>query len=687
MFTTLADRVAALEAQVQNLQQQNHDFRQLIDHSGEIFWTVDIQQRRMLYISGGFERLYDFASEIQYADPYAFLQVVAPADLPIVEEALARQRQGAPSEIEYRVIHRNGSIHWIHERGVPVFDDNGRHVRTAGIAVEITERKFNQESLLQQRQLLRTIIDLLPDSVYAKDALGRKTLANQIDVRYMGLTRESDALGKLDADTYPPEIAAQLKKVETQVLLEGKSVINQEEWLVVNGEQICLLTSQVPLRGAAGEVTGLVGVGRDITKFKAAQVALKELNRTLEDRIAERTHALQREVEMRRRKEEELALSEQRLRQVVDLVPHMIFAKDIDGRYILANKACADSLGVTVEQLLGKRDAEVNPWPEEAARFYAEDVQVITQNGALHISEESIHFYDGSEHIMQTLKIPFVAAGHEKPAMLGVGIEITEVKLAEAKLKAYTDELQQANTALRGAARFKDEFMAMMSHELRTPLSSILGLAEALQLTMYGPLTDRQQRSLKLIESSGRELLGLIDNLLDLSRIEAGQFHLHDDQFDAVSISKSAVDLSTDAANAKGQSIQFETNCERLMVQGDQRRWQQILLNLVGNAIKFTPQSGKIGVKLEADNANRRVHVHVWDRGIGINQEDLSRLFRPFSQLDSTLTRQFPGTGLGLALAKRLVELQGGEISVHSEPGEGSTFTVSMPYSQTQGEL
>jgi signal transduction histidine kinase len=271
--------------------------------------------------------------------------------------------------------------------------------------------------------------------------------------------------------------------------------------------------------------------------------------------------------------------------------------------------------------------------------------------------------------------------------MLGVGIEITEVKLAEAKLKAYTDELQQANTALRGAARFKDEFMAMMSHELRTPLSSILGLAEALQLTMYGPLTDRQQRSLKLIESSGRELLGLIDNLLDLSRIEAGQFHLHDDQFDAVSISKSAVDLSTDAANAKGQSIQFETNCERLMVQGDQRRWQQILLNLVGNAIKFTPQSGKIGVKLEADNANRRVHVHVWDRGIGINQEDLSRLFRPFSQLDSTLTRQFPGTGLGLALAKRLVELQGGEISVHSEPGEGSTFTVSMPYSQTQGEL
>jgi len=680
MVAALEHSIAELEAQMELLRAQNLDLRHLIEHSGQVFWTVDAQQMHTLYISGGFEQMYDLPVAAQYADPHAFLQVVAPEDAPIVHAALAQQRQGLPTSIEYRVVHRDGSVHWLHDRGAPIFDEQGRHVRTSGIVTDISEQRQVAAAAIEQRRLLRTIIDLLPDSVYVKDLQGRKTLANRVDVHYMGLADESQALGKRDEDVYPPEMAAQFGVTQRQVLEEGNAVINREEWLTVDGAPRCLLTSQVPLRNAEGEVIGLVGVGRDITEYKAALIALEKLNHSLEARVAERTAALQAEIAARQRKEEELALSEQRLRQVIDLVPHMIYAKDIDGRYILANRACAASLGVTVEALIGKRDIDLNPWTEEAERFFREDVQVITSQDILEIPVETIHFHDGSEHQLQTIKIPFTAAGHDKPAVLGVGIDITPVKQAEALLQAYADELQQANVELRNAARLKDEFLATMSHELRTPLSSILGLAEALQFQVYGPLTPRQQQSLKLIENSGRDLLGLINNVLDLSRIEAGQLHLHPERFDVVDLARIAVRRSRDAAAEKGQTIHFEANCDRLTLEGDQRRWLQVLLNLLSNAIKFTSSNGELGVKVEKDEAASQAHLHVWDHGIGIAPDDVTRLFRPFLQLDSALTRQFPGTGLGLALTRRLVELQGGQITVHSKPGEGSTFTVTIPF-------
>jgi len=675
-----AQGVADLEAQLLALQLREEGLRQLIEHSGEVFWTVDVTAPRTLYISSGFTRLYDLPIAAQYADQRAFTQVVAPEDLPRVQAALAQQQQGLSSDVEYRVIHRDGSIRWLHDRGVPIYDDQGRYVRIAGIVADITERKQAEAAAEEQRQILRTVIDLMPDSVYVKDLQGRKILANRVDVRYMGLTDEHEALGKRDEDVYSPATVAQFRVAQEQVLHAGKSVINQEEWLTVDGERRCLLTSQVPLRNAAGAVTGLVGVGRDITEFKAALTALEELNQTLETRIAERTQALQNEVDARIHKEQELALSEQRLRQVIDLVPHTIFAKDIDGRYILANKACADAFGLTVEQLLGQRDADVNPTLAEVERFRTEDLEVITGGGVLKIESEAVHYLDDSTHVLQTIKIPFAAAGEGKPAVLGVSIDITEAKQAQAMLEAYADELQQANAALRDAARLKDEFMAVMSHELRTPLSSILGLTEALQLQVYGPLTERQQKSLKLIETSGKELLGLVNNVLDLSRIEAGQLHLLTDRFDVVALANIAVQRSTAAAFEKGQTIHFEANCDMLMLEGDQRRWLQALFNLLSNAIKFTPQDGELGLTIEADAAAALVRIHVWDRGIGISAEGVARLFRPFSQLDSTLTRQFPGTGLGLALTRRLVELQGGVITVASEPGEGSTFTITIAY-------
>jgi PAS domain S-box-containing protein len=672
MTTPTEERIAALEAQVWAFSEREADFQRLLDNSGELFWIYDIQGRSTRYVSAGLEQLYGLPSAALYADFRSFLNIVTPEDLPVVTDALERQAQGSPTTIEYRVVHADGSIHWLHSRSVPIYDVDGRHVRTAGIVSDITKRREAEEATKLEHHLLRTIVDLLPESIYIKDTERRKTLTNRTDLRFMGFVDEKDVLGKRDEEIYAPETAAQFRKADEQVLFDGKGIINSEEWLTLDGERTCLLTSKVPLRNESGEIVGLLGVGRNVTELKTTQLALEELNRSLEARIEERTQAL--------------VTSEQRLRQVIDLVPHLIYAKDIDGVYILANRAAAAAQGMTPEEVVGRRDVDVQGPVEAATRFHAEDMQVIASGETLSIAEDIVRFHDGSEHILQTVKLPFRVSGHEKPAVLGVGIDITEQKRAEAALKAIEadlrrshDELQAANIVMHNSVRMKDEFMSTMSHELRTPLSSIIGLTEALQMETYGSLTERQRRSLRLIETSGRELLALINDLLDFSRIEIGETHLQIEQFNAVSLAKIAVDRSRAAAISKRQVIQVEVRSEPLLVLGDQRRYIQIVQNLLSNAIKFTAEEGELGIILDKDPLSDKACITVWDHGIGIEEEDIDRLFRPFSQIDSSLRRIYPGAGMGLALTKRLIELLGGQITVESTAGQGSRFIVFLP--------
>uniref|UniRef100_A0A7C1JIK1 histidine kinase n=1 Tax=Caldilinea aerophila TaxID=133453 RepID=A0A7C1JIK1_9CHLR len=419
-------------------------------------------------------------------------------------------------------------------------------------------------------------------------------------------------------------------------------------------------------------VNRIVNIVSDLTALKAAQEAANELAQTLEARIAERVRALQR--------------SERWLQQIIDLVPHLIYVKDGEGRYLLINRSAAATFGLTPEEVIGRRDVELQPSPEMAARFRAEDLQVIREGVTISIREEQVKFHDGTMHTLQTIKQPLRLEDQDTPVVLGVGIDITELKQAEAALKAVDaelrrshEELQAANVALQNAARMKDEFMATISHELRTPLSSILGLTEALQTEIHGALNAQQHRLLKLIQTSARDLLLLINNLIDFSRIEAGDIFLQIETFDVVALSKLAVTRIAPEAENKRQAIQFAASCDQLLVEGDQLRYIQILLNLLSNAIKFTPEQGELGVLVENDAASATARITVWDHGIGIDEEGMAHLFRPFVQLDSSLRRRYPGVGLGLALTKRLVELLGGQIAVESTPGQGSRFTVILP--------
>jgi PAS domain S-box-containing protein len=273
--------------------------------------------------------------------------------------------------------------------------------------------------------------------------------------------------------------------------------------------------------------------------------------------------------------------------------------------------------------------------------------------------------------------------------------EITERKRAEAALAEErallaqrvverTAELSKANAELGRAARLKDEFLANMSHELRTPLNGILGSSEILQTGVYGPVNEKQLKYLRNVEESGHHLLSLITDILDLSKSEAGKLELEIRPVSVKSACQASLRLTKQLAHKKRLKVFQTLDSTVTTLPADERRLKQILVNLLSNAIKFTPEGGKIGLEVVGDEMQQVVHFTVWDTGIGIAQEDMRWLFQPFVQLDSSLGRQQGGTGLGLSLVSRLVELHGGGILVESEVGQGSRFTVSLPCLQTE---
>ena len=237
---------------------------------------------------------------------------------------------------------------------------------------------------------------------------------------------------------------------------------------------------------------------------------------------------------------------------------------------------------------------------------------------------------------------------------------------------------------LRRSEEHYRNFLAMMSHELRTPLTGILGMAEAMQACVYGPLTERQIRSLRVIEESGRHLASIISDMLDLSRIQSGTLDLHYATCTVNELCTASAAAVAEHVERKQQNIILKMQQPERLISVDMHRFQQILINLLRNAVKFTPEGGQLGVDVALTPAADKLAFRVWDNGIGIEPTTLEHLFQPFTQGDERLSRTYGGAGLGLALVRRLVDLHGGSITVESAPGHGSSFTVFLPLRATE---
>ena len=270
-------------------------------------------------------------------------------------------------------------------------------------------------------------------------------------------------------------------------------------------------------------------------------------------------------------------------------------------------------------------------------------------------------------------------------------VEMADRKKAEEIVVKTNETLVKTNTELARATRLKDEFLANMSHELRTPLNAILGMSEGLMTGVFGDLNERQRRSLSLIETSGKHLLELINDILDVARIGAGKLKLELNSVSAEHLCKSSLNFVRQMATQKNIQLKLAIQSNVGEITVDERRLKQALINLLSNAVKFTPSGGKVTLEakiLKAEGSNLTASAtipymltfSIIDTGIGIAPEDLSNLFQTFFQIDSSLSRQYEGTGLGLTLVKQIVELHGGSVSVTSKVGEGSCFSIFVPH-------
>lgn len=400
------------------------------------------------------------------------------------------------------------------------------------------------------------------------------------------------------------------------------------------------------------------------------RIAIESLNHLLADKVAA------------------LEASEQGLRRLstaVEQSPASIVITDIDAKIIYVNHAFTHASGYTAAEVIGENPRILQSGETEKAVYQGMWDTLTT--GAIWRGELRNKRKDGSLYTELATISPVRQADGRITQYVAVKEDITERRRIEDELESYrqhlellvdlrTNELAVAKNAAEAANRAKSEFLANMSHEIRTPMNAIIGLAYLLLRT---PLNDDQSEKLHKVSAAAQHLLQLINDILDLSKIEAGKIVLDSQIFHPADILQSVAGVIRDQAISKGLELTIDTQGLPALAQGDATRLRQVLLNFASNAVKFTERgsitlSGKLEIR---EGAGMICRFAVADTGIGIPADDIHRLFNPFEQLDATTTRRFGGTGLGLAIARHLAELMGGEVGVSSTPGIGSTFWIS----------
>ena len=385
--------------------------------------------------------------------------------------------------------------------------------------------------------------------------------------------------------------------------------------------------------------------------------------------------------------EESLRISEQKFRNIFDEAPEGIFQSTREGRFISVNAKIAEIFGYgSPAEML----AEVTDIPKQLFVHPEQRANIVEQAlRAKHYVHLEVEYRkkDGSSFI-SNLYMRAIRGEDGKVVMLeGFVEDITGRKRAEAELEKYrnhleelvkdrTAELKVAKEQAESADRIKSAFLATMSHELRTPLNSIIGFSGILAQGLAGELNDEQKKQIGMVRGSADHLLAMINDVLDISKIEAGQFQLLMEDFELPALIRKAVQTTTPLSEKKGLAIETRIGQGTGAVKSDYRRVEQVLLNFLSNAVKF---SEKGSIIVECVRSGAEAQISVTDTGIGIKEESIGMLFKPFQQVDSGLNRQHEGTGLGLSICKRLVEMMGGRIWVKSKWGEGSVFSFTIP--------
>jgi len=638
-------------------------------------WDWDIRQN-CAHVSEEYCVLFGIHPVQQTVSYNQWLSLVHPDDRASASTAInnmIQQRQDY-YEDEYRVLHSN-EIRWLAGRGQIFYDATGNPVRMLGTMQDITQRKQAEIALsqlnedleqrvrdrtvelsqlnqrlqheLQERVLIQQrlaeqaqLLDLAHDPIITRDPDGTITFWNSGATQMYGWT-QNEALGQSMHALLQTQFPYPLHDINAELFnshyWEGELTHRRHD-----GTPITVASRWVLQCDENGNPVKVLEINNDITSSKQVEVV------------------------------------QSRLAAIIQSSDDAIISTTLNGIIESWNWGAEKLYGYSALEVIGQPITLLQPTNNlhEGSHLIEQ-----MQQGDLIEHYETVRQHKDGHLIDISLTVsPIKNAAGEITGMSKIARNISKRKQVEEQLRISNERISLANAELARAARLKDEFLAGMSHELRTPLNAILGLSEALLEEIFGQLTPEQREHITTIEQSGKHLLALINDILDLSKIESGKMELEVAPVIVKELCESSLNFVKQQAHHKRIKIHYQIDEELTEIEVDERRVRQVLVNLLSNAVKFTPDGGKVQLQVRADSFLETVQLSVTDTGIGIAPENINKLFQPFVQLDSALSRRYSGTGLGLALVRRIAELHGGSVTLDSQEGKGSRFTVTLPW-------
>jgi PAS domain S-box-containing protein len=607
------------------LRSSEERFLEFAGRVDDVFWIM--QDGKLNYISPAFEQVWGRTVDEFYAHPSLYFDAIHPDDLPRVKEAFARQ-PARPFDEVYRVLRPDGTLRWVRDRGFPHLDDKGEIVRVSGIASDITKQK---ETESQRDRFFSASVDFMTIHKLGETQYRQVNAAWE---RTLGYTVDDLCHDSFLRYIHPDDLAS-------------------------SREALAGLERGVDVRQYRNRYRHKKDGSWHWLEWKAFAPPPGE----------NLVYATARDVTEQVYAEEQLRQKTSELESVFNVFPDQFFHLDQHGVIVEYRGGHAGTSGPFTPACVGRRFRDILP-AEIADRF--------------RLAKEA------ARHTKKQQELEFSLADHDGEHSFEVRVLSDDGREVIIVIRDITDRaladraMAEAKQAAESASKSKSEFLASMSHELRTPLNAILNISESLGEGVYGAVNEKQHRSLLTVAESGRHLLGLINDILDLSKIEAGKLELVATVVPVRALCEASLRLVKEAALQRKQEVTLEIGEGIETLEADERKLKQILVNLLSNASKFTPRGGHFGLQV-AEHAGELAFT-VWDTGIGISPEDVKKLFQPFVQLDSKLSREYAGTGLGLSLARRLASLHQGRIEVESTPAMGSRFTVTLPLRRGHGE-
>lgn len=557
---------------------------------------------------------------------------------------------------------KNKKVTWNHITIAPTINENNKIINYVISILDISELKQTQDDLENEKILLKTVIDNLPDAIFAKDKDLKKTLTNKADLQNIGLT-EKEVLGKTDYEVFPEEIARSFILDDLKVITDEKPIINREETIVdTSGNLRILSTSKVPLKNNEGNTIGLIGIGHDITK--------------------------------RKEYEKDLSITQ----HGIDHANIAIFRIDENGNISYANYFASNLLGYTREELSHLTIFDIDPnfskkgWVFKRSNPYGlNSSSIISRHKkkdktsfpvevtiTYFLFEDQFYSYSFSNDITEREKIRKELEKKNR-AFSAVNEDFLKQNKELTKSLEYITQINtELEIALKRAEesdKLKSAFLANLSHEIRTPMNGILGFIELLKQQL---LTEDPNLSyMDIIQNSGKRLVNVISEIIDISKIHARQIDVIYSKTDLNNLLERLVIMFLPETQHKKIQINFTKKYEALELQSDEDKLEAAFSKILNNAIKFTDKGS---IDISTRKTKKHIILYFKDTGIGIDSSMEEKVFEIFRQGDYELSRRFEGTGVGLSIAKAYIELLGGSLSYKSKKNVGTTFIVKMPF-------